>query len=256
MTFTRQPDACIQHALLRHAKDTPDAVAIVAPGRSPLDYAGLWTRVSGTATVLRGFGLEPCDRIALVMPDGPDMAVAFLAASAVAAAAPLNPACRQSEFETYFDDLHVKMLLTAAGDDSPAVTAARIKNVRIVRLAIDKDAAAGVFTLDAHPAVSLHDVSYPCDGSGTPASAVALVLTTSGTTSRPKVVALTHANIYASAFNIGASLQLSAHDRCLDVMPLFHVHGLHRRASVIAGGRRQRCVPTWFRRASILRLAG
>ncbi len=226
MIFTWQPEPCIQHVLLRHAQDTPDAVAIVSPGRASLDYASLWARVAETARTLRVFGLEPGDRIALVIPDGPEMAVAFLAASAVAAAAPLNPACLQSEFETYFDDLHVKMLLTVAGDDSPAVMAARSRNARVVRLTIEKEAAAGVFSLDSPPAVPSHDVPHRSDGSGPRASDVALVLTTSGTTSRPKAVALTHANIYASAVNISASLRLSADDRCPDVMPPFHVHGL------------------------------
>src|SRR6202034_4828001 len=55
---------------------------------------------------------------------------------------------------------------------------------------------------------------------------IALILHTSGTTSRPKIVPLTHANIWTSARNIAASLELSANDRALNVMPLFHIHGL------------------------------
>jgi len=55
---------------------------------------------------------------------------------------------------------------------------------------------------------------------------VALVLHTSGTTSRPKIIPLTHTNLCRSAHNIRSTLQLVEGDRCLNVMPLFHIHGL------------------------------
>lgn len=55
---------------------------------------------------------------------------------------------------------------------------------------------------------------------------VGLVLYTSGTTSKPKRVPLSHANLLVSAHNIEASLALRPRDRCLNVMPLFHIHGL------------------------------
>ena len=54
----------------------------------------------------------------------------------------------------------------------------------------------------------------------------ALVLHTSGTTSRPKVVPLTNKNIYSSAVNISKTLKLTSSDHCYNIMPLFHIHGL------------------------------
>ena len=68
---------------------------------------------------------------------------------------------------------------------------------------------------------------------------IALILHTSGTTSRPKMVPLTQANLLASAGNIASTLRLSAADRCLNVMPLFHIHGLVGAllSSVTAGSR-------------------
>ena len=54
----------------------------------------------------------------------------------------------------------------------------------------------------------------------------ALVLHTSGTTARPKIVPLTQQNLTASAANIGATLHLTSDDVGLNIMPLFHVHGL------------------------------
>src|SRR5438046_3032959 len=70
------------------------------------------------------------------------------------------------------------------------------------------------------------------------AADVALILHTSGTTSRPKIVPLTHGNLCASARNIVATLSFSATDRGLHVMPLFHIHGLVAGllAPLLAGG--------------------
>ena len=55
---------------------------------------------------------------------------------------------------------------------------------------------------------------------------IALILHTSGTTSRPKIVPLTQANVCASAGNVARTLALAAGDRALNIMPLFHIHGL------------------------------
>ena len=67
---------------------------------------------------------------------------------------------------------------------------------------------------------------------------VALLLHTSGTTSRPKLVPLTQQNLCVSAANIRTALQLTAADRCLNIMPLFHIHGLVGAvlSSLAAGG--------------------
>ena len=55
---------------------------------------------------------------------------------------------------------------------------------------------------------------------------MALVLHTSGTTSRPKIVPLLQRNLAASARHIRTTLALTPEDRCLNIMPLFHIHGL------------------------------
>ncbi len=165
-------------------------------------------------------GVASGDRVALVLPDGPEMAVAFLSVSAIATAAPINPVSSQTEFETYFDELRVRWLLTSAPTDSPVARAANVRSVGVVQLTIDLDSATGLSR-------------FANDGSESPLSTIpatdsdtAIVLTTSGTTSRPKIVALTHANLLESAGNIATGLELGPSDRCLDVMPLFHVHGL------------------------------
>ena len=70
------------------------------------------------------------------------------------------------------------------------------------------------------------------------AAAIALLLHTSGTTARPKLVPLTQRNLLASARNVASTLGLVPDDICLNTMPLFHIHGLVAAllASVWSGG--------------------
>ena len=79
-------------------------VALAAPGRPPLNYAGLRRQASATAAALSALGIEHSDRVAIVLPDGPEMASAFLCVAAAATTAPLNPAYREPEFEFYLSD--------------------------------------------------------------------------------------------------------------------------------------------------------
>ncbi len=204
----------------RHAAAAPEAPALLAPGRVTLSYGGLERARLETAGTLRAIGVGPSDRVAIVVPDGPEMAVAFLSVAAMATAAPLNPVLPQAEFDACFNELQVAWLLTSATMDSPVVLAAKARQVRVVRIAIDTDSPAGTFRCADHAGAA---AATTASAAG---SETAIVLTTSGTTSRPKVVALTHAHLCASARNIAAGLALGPSDRCLDVMPLFHVHGL------------------------------
>jgi acyl-CoA synthetase (AMP-forming)/AMP-acid ligase II len=77
------------------------------------------------------------------------------------------------------------------------------------------------------------------------------VLHTSGSTSRPKLVPLTQANLSISARNIAQSLGLSPADRCLNIMPLFHIHGLIGCVlSSLSAGAEVVCTPGFKRRVS------
>jgi acyl-CoA synthetase (AMP-forming)/AMP-acid ligase II len=197
-----------------------DAVAIAAHEAPPLTYAALSALIDRARPSLNELGVGRGDRVAIVLPNGAEMATAFLCVASAAASAPLNPAYRQDEFEFYLEDLKAKALIVEAGSSSPALRAAEKLGVALITLTPEPQAGAGAFRLSGSPT----------DAAARPGPAeagdVALILHTSGTTSRPKIVPLTHANIWTSARNIAASLELSANDRALNVMPLFHIHGL------------------------------
>jgi amino acid adenylation domain-containing protein len=230
---THAEEQCIGDLLQSRAGQCPEAVAIVAPGRPPLTYAGLYAQARDTVKALNAMGVARTDRVAMVIPNGPEMAVAFLAVASGATAAPLNPAYTADEFGFYLADLRAGALLIQAGLDSPARAVAQTRRIPVIELSPTPDAAAGLFSLTTSGG------TLPAsDGGFSGPDDVALLLHTSGTTARPKIVPLTHANLCTSARNIRAAFELAPDDRCLNVMPLFHVHGLVGAllSSVAAGG--------------------
>ena len=212
--------------LLTNGADT--APAILAPGAIPLTYAGLRDQVADTVRSLNGIGIGRNDRVAIVLPNGPEMAVAFMAVAAGTTSAPLNPSYRADEFEFYLSDLNAKALVVEEGSASPAIAVAEKRGVTLIVLKKTPERGVGRFQL-------LTDgLTKTAPGQPGPAEPddVALVLHTSGTTSRPKIVPLTQRNVSASARNIRACLALTPEDRNVTIMPLFHIHGLI--ASVLA----------------------
>jgi acyl-CoA synthetase (AMP-forming)/AMP-acid ligase II len=201
------------------AEDQP---AIGAPGRDWLSHGGLRALAARTVGDLNAMGIGRHDRIAMVVPNGPEMAALFVAAACGATAAPLNPAYKREEFDFYLGDLNARALVIPRGMESPARDAAAARDIPVIELVADDAGPAGSFTLarDAAPgaAASKPGFAEPDD--------IALVLHTSGTTSRPKIVPLQQKNITASAYHIARSLELTADDVCLNIMPLFHIHGL------------------------------
>jgi acyl-CoA synthetase (AMP-forming)/AMP-acid ligase II len=206
-----------------------DARAIGAPGRDWTTYAQLRALAGEVRDALRGAGIGPRDRVAIVLPNGPEMATAFVTIAQAATTAPLNPAYREEEFAFYLEDLKARAIVLETGYDGPARAAAQRFGLTILELT--PGTRAGAFTLSGGTGAAAGDgVPAPDD--------VALILHTSGTTSRPKIVPLLQSNVAASAENIRASLDLTAEDRCLGVMPLFHIHGLVAAvgATLAAGG--------------------
>jgi acyl-CoA synthetase (AMP-forming)/AMP-acid ligase II len=202
-----------------HASERPDSPAIAGPDGTAMSYPELARHMEGIAATLRRRGVGAADRVALVLPDGPAMATAFVAVASCCVCAPLNPAYSARDFAFYLDDLGAAGVIVPAGAESAVLAVAAERHIPVWRL-----------QRDAPMRFQLADCATRQNPSPDPlsngAGAVALILHTSGTTSRPKMVPLTHANLLTSAANVAATLRLAPEDRGLVIMPLFHIHGL------------------------------
>src|SRR5256885_4735547 len=129
-------------------KGEPDATAICAPdGANPLRYRELRDLVDRTVKDLNSFGVGRGDRVAMVLPNGPEAATAFVAIAAGATTTPLSPMYRAEEYEFYLSDLRAKILVVEAGTDSPARAVAQKLGVPLVRLHLSREHGAGYFPL-------------------------------------------------------------------------------------------------------------
>jgi acyl-CoA synthetase (AMP-forming)/AMP-acid ligase II len=181
-------------------------------------YRSLSEQVEDLAGQLHQSGLRPGDAVALVLPNGLEYLVSFLAVPrARLTAAPLNPAYKAEELRFYLEDAAVRAVIAPPGDHPVRAVA---QELGLPVWTADRDAHGRVRLQGPGPGSASRDLEPPRPDD------VALFLHTSGTTSRPKGVPLTHANLMASAGNIAAHYQLTPADTSLVVMPLFHVHGL------------------------------
>ncbi|BBM85844.1 non-ribosomal peptide synthetase [Candidatus Uabimicrobium amorphum] len=259
-----QPQKCIAmqstdtvYAIISsRAKQEPNAMALLDQKANSICNHQLLHNIQSNVRQLQSWGIKRNNRVAIVLDNGPCMASCFLAVCCCATSAPLNPSYTESEYEFYLTDLDAKALIIAGKENVPAKNVAKRLNIPVWQLVADEQ-KPGLFRLEGGQVQenTHHEFAHPQD--------VALVLHTSGTTSRPKMVPLTHRNICTSAANISKTLHLQPRDRCLNVMPLFHIHGLmgvllssmYSGASIVCSQGFQsdlffswleKCDPTWY----------
>jgi len=211
----------ILDSIATHAERAANAVAIEAAGREPLTFCRLHEQIGYVVDVLNRHGIGRGDRVAVVLPGGPDLATVSLGVLAGATLAPLNPEYKAAEFEYYLESLGAKLLITQDGLESPARSVAQAKRIPVLELAATPDPIAGVFRVNGKSGAGKNARLGFAE-----AGDIGLVLHTSGTTSRPKAVPLTQRNLWASVNNLVASLQLTVDDRCLHLLPQYHIGGL------------------------------
>jgi acyl-CoA synthetase (AMP-forming)/AMP-acid ligase II len=203
--------------------------ALIVPDGSTLSYERLRETARRIGAAVAARGVHPGDKVAASFVNGPEIVAAFFGiAGARATFAPLNAAYTEDEFAFYLDDIAPKLIVLAPDTVPNARAAATRLGIPVIDLALDAD---GFPLVDGTLATATHDrIAHDDD--------VALFLHTSGTTSRPKGVPLTHDNLATSAGNIVRWYELTAADVSYCVMPLFHVHGLvfSTLATLAAGG--------------------
>jgi acyl-CoA synthetase (AMP-forming)/AMP-acid ligase II len=192
--------------------------ALVSPGRFTLSFAQLAASARSVGAALVARGLAPGDTVAASFANGPEIVAAFFGiAGARLVFAPLNSAYTEEEFRFYLEDIAPRAIVLAPDTVPAARAAAATLGIDVIDLAMAAT-DAGIETQIAGGAADHERHAEPGD--------VALFLHTSGTTSRPKGVPLTHRNLTASTDNIARWYELAEGDVSLCVMPLFHVHGL------------------------------
>ncbi len=192
--------------------DNHPALVVPESGAS-LSYAALQRALDRAAGRLAALGVREGDRVALAAANGPALVVAFLALAARgSAAAPLNPALGAAELTAELGDLRVSRLL----HDGSATAATAAAQASVTASAIGLEDA--LLHIDGR-------AGDPSEAVGNP-DALALLLHTSGTTSKPKTVPIRQRNLVASTGAVVRTYGLTGEDVTMCVMPLFHVHGL------------------------------
>lgn len=211
----------------------PDQPALVALSRPSLSFRGLSHFSERVALMLDSQGVVPGHRIALAMRNGPEMLTAFLTVSDRAVVAPLHPALTETEMEAELRDRRIDALVVWGESGAAARDVALRRGVVVLDVAVEPADPAGVFSLT--PARRGLLSSRP-EGRAARTD-VALLLTTSGSTARPKVVPASHAELLAGARLTAEALALSERDRYLCIMPMHHMHALVTcLAALVAGG--------------------
>src|SRR3954453_16308558 len=169
----------------------PDAPA-TADDAVALDNAAFADRVARAPALLARLGVGAGDVVAVAIPNRVELIIALFAAWRLGAAAtPVNPALTAAEMQYQVDDARAKVVIGEGEVDALAAESAR----------------------HTEPAAVAPD-------------ALALLIYTSGTTSKPKGVMLDHANLAAMTEMTRAGLGMTAADHSLLILPLFHVNGI------------------------------
>ena len=194
-------------------------IFIKSPDESDITYGELLNYIDDTFNQLSFLKLKKEDRIAIVLGNGSAMASTFIAVASNYTSCPLNPSFTEEEFKFYYDDLKVSAVIIEENKSMKAREAAKELNIKIINLT--KKGTLDSIKLDIE--IDESSKTYSSDSNS---DDIAMILHTSGTTSRPKMVPLSHKNLMASARNISNTLNLNKDDICLNIMPMFHIHGL------------------------------
>ena len=241
--------SCLGELVSYYGRMTPGRNAILAPGRAPLTYRALRDRVHDAVWGLRDQGVGRSDRVAVVLPDGPDAAVAMIAVAVGATCVPLNPGLTADEWQRYLGVLRVSALLTRADVDSASRGVAHTLGIPVMDLSVQSSNRPDGFSV-------VGSATRPIVGGAFATSADdAFILLTSGTTSLPKMVPITHRAACLSAHNAARSFSAWTSGPIVERTPAVPCAWPNLRAPRCIGGRLDHGLHARLRCYCLLRLA-
>ncbi|MQA67292.1 MAG: AMP-binding protein, partial [Alphaproteobacteria bacterium] len=223
----------IADIIRRHAQIAPDSPAFVDAGQVPLTYQALSDLIDRVQMRLNAMGFGRGDRIATVGPNDAATAALVTGVMGCAAVVPTNPGLSVGELAIYLRDQKVRAVAIDTATDSPVRMVAGELGLPLLEVERIDNGVTGL--IDIRPGTSVGKTRRP---GRTQADDLGMVLLTSGTTSHSKVVPITHGQLLTRIARLAGAFGLTATDRCLNLMPLFHAHGLHAAlgSTLYAGG--------------------
>jgi acyl-CoA synthetase (AMP-forming)/AMP-acid ligase II len=219
----------VPEALASWAAATPDAIALLAPGREPATYRELHGAVDRLAAALRARGLGQDDGVALLFPEGRDLALALLAAISVGIAVPLVWPSPEAEHRRLLERGHVRAVMVSSALPRSAFAFVE-RALPVMSFAAGPSGQIGDFHLDG-----------PALGDSLPATLpeaddIALILRSSGTTGHPKLAPKTHRRIVSTCHTLIEARGLTPADRCLSPTRAVYTQGFNALAIPIYAG--------------------
>ncbi|HEV7195079.1 MAG TPA: long-chain fatty acid--CoA ligase [Pedococcus sp.] len=213
--------------LVTTSREHPDDVAIKFMGND-ISYGQIHGMAAQVAGSLRAAGVEPGDRVAIILPNVPAFPVVFFGALlAGAIVVPMNPLLKSGEIDFFFTNSGAKVAFVWPDFVAEATEGARNSGTRIIPCG-----PMGPAEGQLEPG---EPIAVPVERDD---NDTAIVLYTSGTTGRPKGAELTHRNVHLNAHRSSVEIQqTTSADVVMGCLPLFHVFGLvvGLNAAVIAG---------------------
>jgi acyl-CoA synthetase (AMP-forming)/AMP-acid ligase II len=209
----------------------PDCLAFQSADAVDLDYQSLLININEFIQSLEKLGIRPDDPVAFIADNTPGTSVIALSLMSHAIAIPINPDFKQTELEHLFSNIPVKAILVPSLLRQSIGALWERKQTAVIEYSIDK------WNIEVDSDVTVLEKSQG-DISNIIPDDTALILQTSGSTAAPKFVPLSHNNILSAADNVIRSLSLTKNDKCLHMLPMFHVGGLVDvlLAPLLAGG--------------------
>ena len=205
--------------LLFDRNQDPNQNAIECPGMLPMTYHELRMQVLSVVKTLNTRGFHRNDRIAVIMPAGPETAVTIISVMAGFTCIALNPQETKQEYQRYFTQLKIKAIIVQTSHETAATMAATSRDIPVIEL-IPVCGRAGKFEMEPPFVQDAKEAEFasPTD--------ISHIFLTSGTTSRSKIVPVSQKQSFFSRQIQIKPFKITNTDRCLHIVPYYHGLGI------------------------------